>query len=424
MTFPDLFRTASRGLRVNLSRSLLTILGIVIGVVGIVLVMSLGDAARTLIVSQVEGIGADVIAVRPGRQPHGPSDVAQTLYANSLKRRDVEALRKKSHVPGASMVEPFVVVPGSISWEERVYRPTIFGMNAELLPLLFRLEASEGALFTSDEVRARARVAVIGARVREEIFGNLPAVGRRIRIRSVSAGSGPDGLVTFRVVGVLPTSGQTGFFNADEIVAIPPTTAQEQLLGTDFFNEILVRADDPARVNEVADDIRTTLRGNHGITDGAKDDFFVVTQQDLLERIRTITRVLTIFLSSIAGISLIVGGVGIMNIMLVSVTERTREIGLRKAVGATPRDILRQFLLEAVLLTASGGVLGTTIALGLSWLAATIIREHFQIPWQFTVPMEAGVLGITMAVGVGLVFGYTPARNAARKHPIEALRYE
>lgn len=410
----DLFKTATGSLKTNWGRSFLTMLGIIIGVASIVLVISLGEGAQGIILAQIQGVGGDTIIVRPGREPEGPNDFADTLFSDSLKTGDVEALRSPRNVPNVAQVEPSVLVSGSVSYRNNVYRPTTLGWSGEAIISILHLEPVEGAFFTREDIHNRARVAVIGERVRDELFENQPALGEQIRIKDV----------TFRVVGVLPKSGQLSLFNPDEMIVVPYSTAQTYLLGIDHFHEILIRATDTTLVNQVADDIRATLRERHKIDEASKDDFYVTTQQDIVERIKTVTQVLTLFLTAIAAIALIVGGVGIMNIMLVSVTERTREIGLRKAIGATNRDILQQFLFEALFLTITGGAIGTAIALSLTGLVSIVASRQFKVDWPFTLPLPAIALGIGMAAVVGLLFGLYPAIKAARKSPIEALRYE
>lgn len=410
----DLGRTALGSLKINLGRSVLTMLGIIIGVAAIVLVVSLGTGAQGIIVAQIQGVGGETLVVRPGRQPEGPSDFADVILSDSLTRRDVDALRQARHVPNVVLVEPVVAVGGSVAYQNTVYRPTIVGWSGEAITSILHVEPIEGQLFSTDDIRARARVAVIGDAVRDKLFGAESALDQTIKVKDSN----------FRVVGVLPQSGQLSFFNPDELVVVPYTTAQTYLLGIDHFHEILVRARDPSLVNQVADDIRATLRERHRIDDPSKDDFHVTTQQDILQRVQTVAQVLTLFLTAIAAIALVVGGVGIMNIMLVSVTERTREIGLRKAIGATNQDILRQFLFEALLLTVTGGALGTAVAVSLTAVVALVAARRFQVDWPFTLPLPALALGIGMAAVVGLLFGLYPAIQAARKSPMEALRYE
>lgn len=407
-------RTSYKALRSNIGRSLLTMLGVIIGVLAIVLVVSLGESAQELILSEIQGIGANAVILRPGRQPEGPSDVAETLLSDSIKDADIAALKRKENVPDAISVDPALFVPGSITYQDEVFRGTVIGWTSSALEETFGIAPADGFTFSEDDVRQRAKVAVIGAKVKEELFGESDAVGEFITISGQK----------LRVIGVLPARGQVTFFNIDELVLVPYTTAQKTLLGIDYYHEVFVRAAENDQVQQVAEDIRATIRERHGITDPAKDDFFVNTQQDAVETISTITQVLTVFLAAIASIALVVGGVGIMNIMLVSVTERTQEIGLRKAVGATRTDILRQFLLEAIMLTVTGGLIGTFGAIAISSLAAYVIRTQFSLAWPFQLPVNAIIIGVGVATAVGLAFGLYPARQAAKKDPIEALRYE
>lgn len=414
MNILDTGKVAVSGLRANLGRSLLTILGIVIGIVAIVFVMSMGEAAQQYIISQVEGFGANTLIVRPGREPQGPTQAAETLLSDSLKNRDVEYLRQPGRVPGIVSVEPAVLVPGSVSFQNQISRPTVFGWTAEALAQFFDIYPAQGELFTQEDIDSHAKVGVIGYKVKEELFGESDAVGEFIKVRGQN----------IRVVGVLPKKGQVSVLNLDEVVVIPYTTAQKDILGISHYFEFFVGVRDGVDIHEVEEDLEAALRDLHGITDPDKDDFFIVTQEDIVQTISSVTSALTVFLVAIASISLLVGGVGIMNIMLVSVTERTQEIGLRKAIGATQADILRQFLFEAAMLTAGGGLIGVVLATLLAWIVSLVVTGFFGIPWAFSVPLLAVVLGIGMAALVGLVFGLYPARKAARKHPIEALRYE
>jgi ABC-type antimicrobial peptide transport system permease subunit len=279
---------------------------------------------------------------------------------------------------------------------------------------MFQITPAEGTFFTEEDIIQRSKIAVIGSRVREKIFGQSDALGEYIKVQGQN----------MRVVGVLPKRGQVSAFNIDEIVLLPYSTAQKDILGIDHFFEVFIRVKDGADVDLAASDIRATLRELHNISDPAKDDFFVLTQKDIVDRLSTITQALTIFLAMIASISLVVGGIGIMNIMLVSVTERTREIGLRKALGATNSDIMRQFLIEAVILTISGGAIGTIIGVSLAFIISEVLKTQFNLAWPFQLPLSAIILGVGMAGIVGLIFGIYPARKAADKDPIEALRYE
>ncbi len=412
MTFKHTFTTAIQGLQTNQSRSILTILGIVIGIAAIILIASLGQGAQDLILNQIQGLGSKTMVVIPGKEPKGPSDGAQ-IFSDSLKEKDLERLKNKSNVPTLGSITPVVFGAGTSFYGNEAYRVTMFG-SSENIQKIFDLPVAQGDFFTPEDVRSKAAVVVIGSKVKEELFGHNEAVGQRIKIKNKS----------FKVVGVLPKKGQVSFFNFDESALIPYTTAQEYIFGIKNFHRFIIEADSEKNIAITAQAVIATLRENHNITDPEKDDFFVQTQADLAQRLSIITNVLTYFLASVASISLIVGGIGIMNIMLVSVTERTREIGLRKALGATESDILLQFLYEAVSLTGLGGIFGVFAgALG-SFLISVILSNVVGLAWTFSFPWSAAVLGITFSALVGLIFGLYPARTASRKSPIEALRYE
>lgn len=414
MHFKYVLKTAYTGISSHKSRSALTILGIVIGITSIILMMSIGEAAENLILNEIGGMGAETIIIRPGKEPTGPTDIAGTLFADSLKVRDLEKLRRKENIPELVTIAPAVIVPGSVSFEGETYRPEIIGGSVEFFAEAFNIELQSGQFFDEIDIRSRAAVAVIGDEVKDELFGNRYAVGEYIKIKDKK----------FRVVGVIESTGQATFLNFDKLVIIPHTTAQTYLLGIDYYHEIMLRASSPEAVARTVRDIEITLREAHNITDPDKDDFFVITQQGVVDQIKIIIGTLTLFLSSVVAIALVVAGIGIMNIMLVSVTERTREIGLRKALGATERDISRQFLVESILLTAVGGVIGVILGAFLSFIIALTIRNVTNLAWEFVFPISAVILGVGVSSLVGLIFGIYPARQAAKKSPIEALRYE
>jgi putative ABC transport system permease protein len=412
MKLRELAKTAARGLDTNRSRSALTILGIVIGITAIIVIMSLGQGAQSLILGEVQSIGSRVIAVIPGTQPTGPTGFIST-FTDSLKNADVIALENKANVPHAAVVIPIVFGSETVSWQGNTYGPTIFGATPAFADI-FNVTPAEGNLFTDDDVSSYASVAVIGDKVKTQLFGQNAALGQNIQINNHS----------FRVVGVLASTGQVSFLNFDDAVVMPWTTEQAYVSGIHYFNRIIVEADSDSTVSETVNDITTTLRNDHNITDPSKDDFFVETATSAVATVSTILNVLTLFLAAVAAISLVVGGIGIMNIMLVAVTERTQEIGLRKALGATNRDILTQFLIEAVILTAAGGVIGIALGGAISFAVSSVVSHVYSLNWPFALPLTAVLLGLGVSSAIGLVFGIYPARQAAKKSPIEALRYE
>jgi len=414
MSIRYLIKTAFLAIKTNKSRSGLTILGIVIGITAIILIMSIGQGAESLILGQISGMGAETIVIRPGREPKGPTELGETLFSDSLKSRDIEALKKKENVPGLRDIAPAVVVPGSVSYKRETYKATIWGWSAEFMGEIMGIYPEKGKFFTETDIRQKAKVALIGQKVKEELFGNGEAIGKNIKIRGKN----------FRVIGVFSKGGRSSFFDIDEIVLLPYTTAQSYLLGIDYFHEVTVRAKSYKEVPRVVADIKATLREMHNITNPEKDDFFVVTHDDMINRIKSVMGALTAFLTSVVAISLVVGGIGIMNIMLVSVTERTREIGLRKALGATNSDILIQFLIEAVVLTLFGGLIGILLGFILSFASSIVLSKILAAEWSFSFPISAVFLGLGVSGFVGLLFGLYPARAASKKNPIEALRYE
>lgn len=414
MNFKDNLKISISGLKAHKSRSVLTILGIVIGITAIISVMSLGEGAQSVIGNYIEGMGTDFIVIRPGREPKGPADMVELIFGDSLTTRDVEAIKQTSNVPGLKDIAPAVIVPGSVAYRGETIRPMIFGWSAEMMADMFDIYPAKGILFNENDIRRKSAVAIIGSKVKKELFGESDAIGENIKIKDKN----------FRVVGVFGSRGQVPFFDVDNVVLLPYSTAQSYLLGINYYHEIIARAKSPEIIDRTVYDIKLTLREMHNITDPSKDDFFVVTPEGAIEQVGLIMNTLTIFLFFVVAISLVVGGIGIMNIMLVSVTERTHEIGLRKAVGATNKNILAQFLLEAVLLTTIGGAIGILLGAGISFIASLVLSKYLALQWSFILPVSAVLLGFGMAAFVGLVFGLYPAKQAAEKNPIEALRYE
>jgi len=413
MTIRHTFKTALTGLTTNRSRSFLTILGIVIGITAIMLVISLGSGAQALILGEVQGLGTNTIAIIPGQVSTSPSSSAAALYSDSLKPADVTALLNKSNVPDLKSLMPVVIGADAASYGPNTYQVTVFG-GTDLIADIFNLVPAEGQFFDQSDVISYSSAVVIGADVANYLFDNQDPIGQNVKIKGRN----------FRVAGVLPKSGGGSLFNFDSMVIMPYTTAMTYVTGQKYYNRLIIQATSDKIVPVAAADIKLTLEESHNITDPAKDDFTVETQQTLANTLGTITSALTYFLVAVASIALFVGGVGIMNIMLVAVTERTKEIGLRKALGATDRDILAQFLLEAILLTAIGGIVGILLGAGLAFGISIGLSKGLGVNWQYVFPWGGAILGLSVSALIGLVFGGYPARQASKKSPIEALRYE
>ena len=399
----NLFRAASTSLLKNRMRSLLTALGIIIGVGAVIVMVSIGQGVRANIQGEISSMGANLITVSPVRTRTG--GVSRETIRNTLVPEDVEALREQvpelEAVSAVTQVRQQVVGPGG-NWSTTVYGAdrAYFGIRNWTL--------AAGRSFTDDEVRARAKVAVIGQTVINQLFPGRNPIGQQIRI----------GTVPFTVVGTLEAKGSSFGGDQDDVVIAPWSTVLYRLSGDRFLQSINVSArnEDGMAVAEAR--VRSVLRTQHGLHPGQADDFEIRNQADILETASAITQTLTLFLGAIASISLLVGGIGIMNIMLVSVTERTREIGIRKSIGARRKDIMRQFLLEAFFLCQVGGLFG--ILLGV--LVGNGVAVYFDISGTF--PWGWAIAAVAMVSVISLVFGGYPAYKAARLDPIDALRYE
>jgi putative ABC transport system permease protein len=409
-------RLAFRALTANKLRAALTMLGIIIGVGAVITLMSAGEGVQVYIEEQFQGMGSNLLFVIPGSEEEsmtGPPGM--TAGTAELTNGDVEALRDPLRAPDVVAVSPAVIQMAVVATGKRDMFVQVEGITPDFYEVR-NWFPEVGVFIDQEDQNSRARAALLGKTVVEELFPDNPyPLDQTVKINNVP----------FRVVGVLEEKGGAGMNDQDSIVLVPLTTAQTRLFpsrgrsGEYVVSAIIVQAVNEDRIDAASEQISTILRELHEIEFSDEDDFSIVSQSDILDVFGQITGVLTTFLGAIAGISLLVGGIGIMNIMLVSVTERTREIGLRKAVGARRRDIMWQFLLEAMTLSLIGGILG--IALGA--LGAGIITALME-DFRSVVTPQAVVLATTFSAAVGLFFGIYPARRAAVLNPIDALRYE
>ncbi|MBM3769778.1 MAG: FtsX-like permease family protein [Acidimicrobiia bacterium] len=399
------FRIAFKALGRNKMRTGLTMLGMIIGVAAVITLVAMGNGAQTVIEDQIKGAGTNMITVNAGNFTSGGVRMGVGA-SSSLTPEDADAIR--SQVPGVQFVAPGAnlrsqVVAGNQNWYTRVQ-----GTDVDL-PLIRSWATRHGSFFDTRDVASAAKVAVLGTTVNTQLFGEgVDSVGHVIRIRSQP----------FRVVGVMVSKGQGMGEDMDDQILVPYTTVQKKLLGITFIHNITVSASSASQTGSTADAIAILLRARHKIVPGQDDDFMIRTLEEMADIRTQAMGTMTTLLAGIAGVSLIVGGIGIMNIMLVSVTERTREIGLRMAIGAKARDVLLQFLVEAVALSLIGGVIG--IALGF-FIAQGMERW---MSWPAKIPPNAVAIAFGFAAAVGVFFGFYPARKAARLDPIEALRYE
>jgi putative ABC transport system permease protein len=412
MQLNDAIAISVKTLRENRMRGFLTMLGIVIGIASTILLMSLGSSAQIFILDQIKGVGSDLVFVVPGTpSTAGVSSSAFGIIIKTLVERDMQAIRRE---PSVLAAVPVVRGQGRLVFESKDKAVTWQASTDEFFTVN-NLPLQSGRAFSAQDVESFNRVIVLGSKLATDLFGDREPTGRTVRLKNT----------TFHVIGVLAPKGVGALgIDQDRTAIIPMTVGQKQILGINYYHSAAIQANGAYASSFVKNRIANVLRQNHGITDPKKDDFMVRAQEDVLSVLGNITTALTLFLTAIAAISLIVGGVGVMNIMFVSVIERTREIGLRKAVGATERDIMRQFLVEAVSLTAIGGVIGILTGATLTVLAYLAITVYGGIAWTLSLPPVAIMLAVSVSVLTGLLFGVFPARQAARMNPIDALRYE
>ena len=399
----------------------MTILGITIGVAGVIIIISLGAGAQSLILGQVTKLGSNLLYIAPGKSADNGAPTPG-LIITSLVPSDVNALRDTTRVPHASAVNAEVEGEATISWENKSIDETFAGTDEQYTKVV-NFTMQSGRFFSAAENSGGDNVVVIGSDVSTQLFGGsgVNPIGQVIKVKS-SVQSNVGG-VPLRVIGVIAPRGSSFFQNQDDLIFVPLVIGQEQILGVHYLQAIYVKVDDAANVSSTIAEISTVLKQQHHILSDVNVDFTVNNQADAIKILSTITNALRLFLISMAAISLIVGGIGILNIMMVTVGERTREIGLRKAVGATDKAIRNQFLLEAIFLTSLGGLAGIIIGIVVSFLAY-LLMNYLKYDWAFIISWISIVLSVGVSILTGVVFGLFPALKAARLDPIESLRYE
>lgn len=405
MNIANLLKIALKALDNNKLRCFLTMLGIIIGVASVITMLAIGQGSKNSIKEQISEMGSNMIMIHPGNMQRG--GVRQSAdNMQTLKEDDYMAMRD---LPGIAAVSPSVNSAGQLVNGNSNYPSSIYGVTPEYLDIR-RFKVKDGTIFTEHDIKSAAKVCILGKTVVDNLFpGGEDPVGRVIRF----------GKIPLTVIGVLESKGTNSMGqDQDDVVIAPYTTVMKRILAIDYIQGIFASAVDEGQTEEVIDAITDLLRTRHKLKPEADNDFEIRSQQELSEMMNSTSDMMTVLLACIAGISLLVGGIGIMNIMYVSVTERTREIGLRMSIGARGVDILSQFLIEAVIISVSGGVIGILVGLIASWLV------NFIAHWPVYVQLYSVVLSFAVCTVTGVFFGWYPAKKAAGLDPIEAIRYE
>lgn len=405
-----IIRLALGGIFENKVRAFLTMLGIIIGVGSVVAIMSIGAGAQSMITGSIQKVGTNLIGILPGSgDDNGPPASAFGMVITTLNYDDAKALEK---IPNVAGMVAFANGSGDVVYGNESQYLTFSGVTAGYT-IVHDHQVERGRFFTEQEERSGARIAVLGSTVKEDFFPFTDPIGKKIRVKDQS----------FTIIGVLEPKGSSMVNNPDTQIFVPLSSAQKILLGIHHVNFIRLKIDSEENIDLVIERVKNTLRYRHGIRPDEDSDFIVNSLSKALDMFKSVTDGIRLFLAAIAAVSLIVGGIGITNIMLMSVKERTREIGLKKAIGATPTQIKNQFILEALMMTGIGGLLGIIGGIIFSWIVA-LIMHYLDYSWDFIITPVAIIISFSVSVLIGVLFGIYPARQAANLNPIEALRYE
>lgn len=420
MNISSVFKQSFIALKANKLRSFFSILGIVIGVAAVVIILSLGQGLKGLVTNEIEAFGPNLldIAVKiPGAdQMSTVISMVQGVKITTLKHKDVDTLKDKERFPYIEAVSGQAFGQEWISYEGEEKQVLIYGGSADYLEIMKTSKIDKGRFYTQEEDDGLEKVVVLGSGIAEDFFKGEDFIGKKIKIKGQS----------FKVIGSLESQGGMIFGGIDinNFLYIPLQTALKQILGIDYLSEIILVVQDQKYMTQAIAEISNMLRKHHNINDPTKDDFQITTMKEILDQVNEISVILNLLLGFLAAISLLVGGIGIMNIMLVSVSERTKEIGLRKSLGASKKDVLRQFLIESFVITCSGGLFGIIIGLFVSLTSSFIVRSQALPSWPISVSWLAVIIAFLVSMAIGLIFGIYPARKASKLSPIEAMREE
>ncbi len=423
MDFISTIKLVFRTLLARKGRSFLTILGIVIGVAGVIIIIALGAGAQSMILSSITKLGSNLLSVQPGKSNEkGPPAQLYGIVVTTLTADDAQAIRDTSRVPHALAVNAIVRGLATVVWQNQSFDTNFVGTEYTY-PDVVSITMEEGRFFDDKEDRGNANVVVLGSSVADDLFkeSGTDPLGQVIKVKSTSA---PDvGGVPLRVIGVIAARGTAFFQNQDDQIFLPLAIGQKQLLGIHYLQAINIKADNADNVESVRADIKQMLDERHRIKREVDEDFTVRNVADAVSILTTVTNALRLFLTAMAAIALIVGGIGILNIMMATVAERTREIGLRKAVGANNARIMSQFLFESGTLTFLGGIMGIIVGVVISYLAALVMRK-LGYDWAFVISLISVLMAVGVSILTGVIFGLYPAYKASKLNPIDALRYE